>query len=251
MKYHCEATSVEGFIQQLACNYLPHGYWFYVTGFIPADKDPHSIDQKLIEKYGIGVSRTTRARRKQAGNANLHYLRFERFFLLLATHGQHRFFDEEGAAIRDVRRIPIRFAGYSLTVKKGQYLKRLHPVDLPATDGKYRIRVRIAMNEFTELKAYFRERAFHNSEAQLAAELYQLPFEPYAPIRQQLLNLVRIVNRDRKQAGQEEIPYSAIRMRRRIVKPFAVLPISVEHGLIKHSSKADNWRGGGVHDEYL
>jgi hypothetical protein len=26
------ATSISGFVQQLAVSYLPHGYWFYVTG---------------------------------------------------------------------------------------------------------------------------------------------------------------------------------------------------------------------------
>jgi hypothetical protein len=34
-KYRCEATSVEGFLQQLAVAYITTGYWFYVTGEIP------------------------------------------------------------------------------------------------------------------------------------------------------------------------------------------------------------------------
>ena len=34
MEYRCVATSVAGFIQQLVSCYLPHGYWFYVSGFI-------------------------------------------------------------------------------------------------------------------------------------------------------------------------------------------------------------------------
>ena len=220
MLYQCEASTIEGFIQQLACNYLPHGYWFYVSGFIPEGKDPAVVDEKLISKYAIGVSRTTRARRKQSGTANLHYLRFGRFFLLLATHGQHGFFEDEAPKIRDVRRVPIRFAGYSVTVRRGQYLRTAGTEAPPVADGKYRVRVRIAMDEFAELKAYFTERAVHSPAEQLAAEMYQLSFEPYAPIRQQLLNLVRIVNRKRRQAGLEDVPFSAIRMRRRIVKPF-------------------------------
>jgi hypothetical protein len=28
------ATSISGFVQQLAVSYLPHGYWFYVTGLV-------------------------------------------------------------------------------------------------------------------------------------------------------------------------------------------------------------------------
>src|SRR5688572_3638982 len=93
MPYRSEATSVEGFVQQLACCYLRHGYWWYVTGVVPPGKDPLSVDRKLIAKYGIGVSESTRARRKRSGQANLQYLRHGRFFVILATKGRHRFFD--------------------------------------------------------------------------------------------------------------------------------------------------------------
>jgi len=40
MKYRCEATSVTGFIQQLAVGYVRHGYFFYVVGQVPEGKDP-------------------------------------------------------------------------------------------------------------------------------------------------------------------------------------------------------------------
>ena len=52
MEYRCEATSVAGFIQQVAVAYLARGYWFYVAGQIPAHKDLQTVDRKLIEKYG-------------------------------------------------------------------------------------------------------------------------------------------------------------------------------------------------------
>ena len=73
--YRCEATSVEGFIQQLAVSYVRNGYFFYVTGSVREGRDPSEIDRKLIERYGIDVSKFTRARRKKAGLANIHYLR--------------------------------------------------------------------------------------------------------------------------------------------------------------------------------
>ena len=50
---------------------------------------------------------------------------------------------------------------------------------------------------------------------------YELPFEPYAPIRRQLLNLFREVNRVRMRAGFGMIPVEVVPLRRRIVKPFA------------------------------
>ena len=43
MVYRCEAASIEGFVQQLACNLVNKGYWFYVTGSIPAAKDPRDL----------------------------------------------------------------------------------------------------------------------------------------------------------------------------------------------------------------
>jgi hypothetical protein len=50
MQYRAVATSVEGFVQQIACCYLRHGYWFYVTGRIPRGKDAEIVDAKLIER---------------------------------------------------------------------------------------------------------------------------------------------------------------------------------------------------------
>ena len=86
MEYRCVTTSLSGFVQQLACNVLPHGYWFYVMGIVPDAKSPESVDAKLLDKYGIAISRQQRARRKLAGTANLHYLRLGRVWILLATH---------------------------------------------------------------------------------------------------------------------------------------------------------------------
>ena len=58
--YRYRATSIEGFVQQLAVSYVTHGYWFYVSGWIPQGKDPEKTDAKLIERYGIDVSKWTR-----------------------------------------------------------------------------------------------------------------------------------------------------------------------------------------------
>src|SRR5271170_4168257 len=95
MEYRCEATSVVGFIQQLAVAYVGRGYFFYVTGEIPERKDPRGVDDRIIEKYGIAIGKTARARRKAVGLANLQYLRFGRTFVLLATPGRHPFFEKE------------------------------------------------------------------------------------------------------------------------------------------------------------
>ena len=220
MEYRCVATSPEGFVQQLASCYLPHGYWFHVSGVIPAGKDPGEVDEKLIRKYGIAVSRATRARRKAAGQANLHYLRFKRRFVLVATHGHHAFFEDEAKSLRDARRIPILFRGYSLAVRPGNFRRRPGP-GLPApADGRNRVRVQIAREHYLAMKAYFRDVATHRSAAEFGRELYCVPFEPYAPVRQQMLNVLGVVNARRRRAGLEAVSPRVLRYRRRIVKPF-------------------------------
>jgi hypothetical protein len=208
-------------VQQLACAYLPHGYWFYVTGFIPERKDPREVDERIIAKYGIAISRQARARRKLAGFANLQYLRHERFFVILATRGAHAFLDAEQKSIRDVRRVPIQYAGYSVGYRHGQY-KRKNDAQAPAErDDKWHARVQIGRERYLELKAYFLELTRHRSSDALSRELYAIPFEPYAPVRQQLLNILRLVNNTRRAAGYELLPPSVLRYQRRIVKPFA------------------------------
>lgn len=77
VEYRYEATTVSGFLQQLAVAYLAHGYRFYVTGKIPEGKDPVAVDRKLLAKYDVGISKWVRARRKRAGLANCQYLRFD------------------------------------------------------------------------------------------------------------------------------------------------------------------------------
>ena len=122
VEYRYIATSRAGFVRQLACQYLTHGYWFYVTGEVKPGKDPAVVDRTLLAKFNVPMSRSSRSRRKARGLGNVHYLRYDRFWILLATGGEHRFFDEhvgrdrKGKVIRryfrDARKDPILFDGY-------------------------------------------------------------------------------------------------------------------------------------------
>lgn len=238
MEYRCEATSVEGFIQQLACNYLPHGYWFWISGIVPEKKDPSTVDKNLMEKFQIAMSRQQRARRKAAGFANIHYLRFGRFWVMVATHGRHHWYSEHTKVefdektqektvttlFHDVRKTPITFAGYSISYKQG-FLRRKHPNPVTISQGWHSC-VQIGRERYAELKAYYSEVATKKSAETLRRELYNLPFQPYAPIRQQLLNLLRIINNLRHAAGQERLSPEVLRYQRLIVKPFDEQAIS-------------------------
>lgn len=203
MQYRIEATTVAGFVQQLAVGYVRHGYFFYVTGYIPEHKDPQAVDAKLVQRYGVGISKWAKARRKAAGACNLQYLRHGRFFVLLATHGEGAFFEEEAAAIRDIRRVPLKYAGYAIGYSGGH------------------VQVRIERERYLDLKAYLLQIAPHRTAEDLAQVFRaQFQFEPYAPVRSQSLAILRAVNRARAAAGLPEVPRTCIRLRRRVMRPF-------------------------------
>jgi hypothetical protein len=202
MAIRCEVKTIEGFVQQLAVGLVSRGYWFYVTGWIPEQKDPRAVDEKITRLYGIGLTRSSRMRRKQAGRANVQYLRLGRFFVIIATHGLHPFFESEGKSVRDIRRSPLVFGGYSVSHRGGK------------------ASVRIDLETYRTLKASFVGCALRMDEGKLAERFTALPFQPYAPIRRQFLSLWRAVNRARGTAGLEPVPQSCLRFKRRIVRPF-------------------------------
>ena len=210
MEYRCEATSVSGFIQQLAVAYVGRGYFFYVVGQIPEGKDPRLIDEKLIQKYGISGSKASRARRKLLGLANVQYLRFKDRFVLLATAGKHEFFLHEAGQIRDAREMPIKLFGYAVSHRGG------HP------------HVRVEQGRYLELKAYLVDLAVHRGRDWLEGQFRSLWYEPYAPVRSQLHCILRKVNDRRKLAQFELLPSSCIRVRRRIVRPFEIHNVTPE-----------------------
>lgn len=202
-KYECEATTLEGFIQQLAVSYVGRGYWWYVTGQIPDDKVPADVDQKLIERYDITWKKWERARRKELGLANLQYIRFRNFFVILASEGEHVFKQREASRIQDVRRKGIQFGGYLISFRNGH------------------VQVRIDDETYRQLKAHYVGLALRRTNETLISEFYAAPFEPYSPVKRQMFNILREVNRLRKVAGFEQIPSSAIWLKRRVVTPFA------------------------------
>ena len=205
--YRCEATSIEGFIQQLAVSYVGQGYWFYVSGVVPDRKDPRAVDAKLMTRYGVDISKWARARRKVGGLANVHYIRHDRFWVLLATKGVHRFFRDE-PNFKDIRQKPLKFEGYSISYKHG-------------ADGKWHPSIRLHPDRYRELKAYFVDLATHRSAERLGIEFQALRAVPYAPVRRQLLDILRAVNRIRKEAGFAPLPTSVLRLRKWVIRPFA------------------------------
>ena len=212
--YRCQTTSLEGFVQQLVC-YVASGYRYFVVGSIPEQKSPDRVDRNVIEKYGIALSKYQRARRKQKGLANTQYLRFRNFFVLIATPpaGGHEFYRAEAQAIRDIRKQPIRCGGYAISCRQD---------GSPARDGiqRWRAHVRIDREPFLDLKAGFLEASTRRSRRELELMLSEVPYEPYAPVRRQLLEILRAMNIRRDGADLQPLRSRCLRYRRKPVLPF-------------------------------
>lgn len=173
--------STRELVRVVATNLLTKGYRFYVQGEIPERKDPLEVDRKLIKKYDLDLSRWQRARRKQQGRASVRYLRLGRKFIMLATPGEHRWFEEERAVMRDARRSPIRIGGYAIGLRRDERVA-----------SGWRVRVAIERETFRDLKAHFQELARTRSASDFERALEELPFEPFAAVRRQLKQLCRL-----------------------------------------------------------
>ena len=92
----------------------------------------------------------------------------------------------------DLRRVPLKVAGYSISVRRSQ--------------GRERVSVRIAPDVFQRLRDHFEERALQRSGERLVEEIRVLSLEPFALVCRQIWLLVRLINRRRKGAGLEPLP---------------------------------------------
>jgi hypothetical protein len=194
----CVVGTVEGFVKQVAAHCLPHGFHFYVSGFVREGKDPRAIDAAIIEKYEIAPNKWERYRRKRRGEVNLRYMRHGRRFLILATGpaGGHPFFLTE-SEVRDATEVPIKFHGYELSYRGG------------------RTWVRIGHEAWRCLRGDMLRVSTGGSVPALVARFQAVPYEPFAGVRYQLFRLLDEVNRRRRAAGLPCVPPSAVRYRLR------------------------------------
>jgi hypothetical protein len=105
--------------------YVRHGYLFYTVGEVPSGKDPDCVDAKLLDRYQISRCRMTRTLRKRVGEGNVVYLRLGDRFILMASEGEHHFFQDERP--NDCRERPIIISGYSIGVRGGKPSVELAP----------------------------------------------------------------------------------------------------------------------------
>ncbi|MEM8735465.1 MAG: hypothetical protein AAGG44_14625, partial [Planctomycetota bacterium] len=115
----------------------------------------------------------------------------------------------------DCRRVPIKFAGYSISYRRaGNQSAGVAPL-------KWHAHVAIDMPTYRQLKSHFEHLAVHRTAAKLELEFANIPYARYAPIRRQLLHILRKVNKQRRVHNYEQIPYSKLKLSRRPVKVFS------------------------------
>lgn len=110
--------------------------------------------------------------------------------------------------------MPIKFHSYSISYRQGGRTRS------GERDARWHAHVEIERERFKEIRDHLLDLAKQHSAQRLVLEFYHLPFEPYAPVRRQMLKLLRAVNEARKQAGFDLVPKNVLPLRRRIVRPF-------------------------------
>jgi hypothetical protein len=185
-----EAKSESAFVQHLAVRLIRNGYVFYVLGRIPSGKDPNTVDAKFLERYRVGDSKWAQSRRVGRGEAKVRYLRFGRAFVLVATHGVHRFFEDEKSVVKDVRRSPLHVFGYSIRCRE--------------KEGAFLISVRLSFEKLVPLRLVILRAAF-SSEWQIQTTVESQRLLLFSGVKRQLFRILREVNEARKKAGLESV----------------------------------------------
>jgi hypothetical protein len=88
-------------------------------------------------------------------------------------------------------------------------------------DPKWHANVAIEKGSFRRLQAYFNNGSVHWPRGKLEEEFSRVPYQAYWTVKQQLLLILGQVNRARKRASLEPLPYSVVlRMKRDQTHPF-------------------------------
>jgi hypothetical protein len=189
------ASSLGWFLRKIAIDYVRYGYVCYAIRSIPEDKatpeELRRIDEKLLRTYGITYHRTTRARRKAKGLANVAYVRYKRWFILLATDGTHPQFDRVGS--KDIRTYALLFCGYFIGLRNGK------------------VYVEMAPRRMKRLRRWMLRIALYR-EPRVYAEFGSISHSILFPgVVRQKLKLLRLINKKRKRAGLPRISWTITR----------------------------------------
>ena len=169
---------------------MRYGYLHYTVIEIPEGKDLEKIDRKIIDCYEVTFCRTTRQRRREKGQSNVIYIRYDRLFILMATDGNHGKFGE--IPHYNFTSSPFHFRGYSLGIKEGKPHLQISPRRFKVIKGQVD---KIALHNKTKVVAYFRRIS---------------PFR-FEGITTQKWKLMKAVNKRRKVAGLPRLKWEEVK----------------------------------------
>jgi len=191
-EYRCEAATVAGFLAQIV-RYVSSGHYFYIRLLIPKHKDPQAVDEKLIRLYDIARPRWRRERRRLKRSAGIHYLRHDHLAVIMLTKGRHDdFYRDHGNSVADIRRQALKAFGYSIRYS------------LSAADRRMKVFVRLDDARYRKLKNHLLTLATWESfrpAERLEHEFRRLPVQVYGPVFEQLMAILKQVNRARRGRG--------------------------------------------------
>ena len=220
-EYRCVAASPAGFLRQLTTNILPYGYRYYSAGCVREPLDPERTDEKIVQNYRLNtLSKDQRFYYRKRGICVVKYLRYGRFYLLLANQGNQRtdkaskpqykgdegcqfFFEKEKKSMRDIRESPIHFKCYLIS-------RNIHN------------HVRLDEPTYKALTVKCLHHTPHWNHQLLKQFLKQqfARFEAYGGVRWQFSEIVDRVNKIRKKAGCERVSGRLYPKKPRVVDVF-------------------------------
>lgn len=180
-------------VHYYARNLAPKGYVFYSSFVIPADKDPETVDAKIILLYLTNLPRHTVARRKKAGLAAVKYIRCGNIGYLFATHGRSEFFTRETGK-RCSFDTPFTVAGYAVSVNR--------------ENGKVRVSLH---REYQRRLKRFITTWGHRRGAEWWVQWFNRSyFFQYAGVRDNLFGMIKLLNANRRDFKLEPVPWEPI-----------------------------------------
>ena len=197
VRYEC--VSENAMIQQIVLLVSRFGYQFWSPVTLPVFKKPMNTDAKIIERFTLFDRKRVKPCSLQQP-AKVRYLRFDRFGILLATHGRHRFFEEE--PYQDIRTSPIELFGYRVGMTRKGKARR------------WSASVRLTQEQL----AIIRQALLGQPRC---CSFSSMPLLMYGGVVRQLFALLREVNTVRLRAGLPPLPYSALPpLKRKSLKVF-------------------------------
>lgn len=176
----CKAPTLGDFLYRIALGGFHFGYVRYAVRTIPEGKDVETLDQKLIETYGVTSCRMKRLRNRRKGLASVQYVRFRQTFILMATEGEHQAFSRIRSF--DIREAPLHIGGYSIGCVGD------------------RISVRVAPSVWKKVARFHLACALQDGQA-VEKKLEEIPFYRFSGVVAQMKDLTAAINQRRKPAG--------------------------------------------------